>query len=443
MNANPWKFGIPALAMSSLLLTGCKDEEQTKKIKELEEQAVERDSELQQVQTELNQSKQDRDKFRNELDQAKRELQASKSLGENLQRQLDVMRKAEQRQREIASKQASRNPAEEARTIVQQKLDTIWQISGDQKSITGVVAEADGKTWFYFPASALSSSGKLSIKDAAGNTVSKLGEFQVAADANLARLEIKQDVPNKISIKPQSALGENPMLLAIVPGDDGKLQILDCSPGNVTAAEIELSLTGSASAGGYPVFSAETGAFVSLTTPSAASTSGPWSLSESVDTGLLRAPRLDRAVEWKPAAINNLLVERRKIDELNRSTRLLSAVGVLSISPKGFALDTTVGGGTVTAKQVLDEQKTSPGVQELMKLNENLAAQKLRVSENDLNKQIAGIFGQIGSNGQRCLAEAKAIKPSPPNKTDFENALKANEEALKRLNEKLDLLGRR
>lgn len=442
MKANPWKFGIVALAMPQLFLTGCKDEEQTKKIQELEEQAVELDAELQQVRTDLNQTKQDRDKFRSEVDQVRRDLQNSKNLAENLQRQLDSMRKAEQRQREIASQQASRNPAEEARATVQQKFDAVWQISGDQKSIHGIVAEADGKTWFYFPASGLATSGRLSVKDSAGNAVTKLGEFQVAADANLARLEIKQDVPSRITIQSQSALGENPMLLAITPGDDGKLQMLDCSAGNVSAGELELSLSGPAASGGYPVFSAETGSFVCITTPLTDSAAGPWPATDAVDTGLLKVPRLDRAVEWKPAAINNLLVERRKIDELNRSTRLLTAVAALSVSSKGFSFDTTVGGGSLTAKQVLDEQKSAPGVADLIKLNENLSAQKLRVSENDLNKQISGIFGQFASAGQRGLNEAKTIKPSPPNRTDFENALKWNEEALKRLNEKLTVLGR-
>lgn len=442
MKPNPWRCGFLVLTTPLLFLTGCKDEEQTKKIKELEEQAAERDSDIQQVQTDLNQAKQDRDKFRNDLDQTKRDLQASKNLADNLQRQLDAMRKAEQRQREVASQQASRNPAEEARSAVQQKFGAIWQIIGDQKSTHGIVAEADGRTWFYFPANALGGSEKLSIKDSAGNAVTRFGEFQMASDVNLARLEIKQDVAAKIPIDPKAALGENPVLLAVIPGDDGNLQMLDCTPGTVSPAEIELSLSGPAAAGGYPVFSAETGALVCITSPAGEAATGPWPKTEVLDTGLLRIPRLNRVIDWKPAAINSLLAERRKIEELNRFTRLLSAVTSLSISAKGFNFDAVVSGGNQTAKQIFNELKTSAGVADLIKLNENLAAQKLRASENDLNKQISGIFGQIGSANQRCLTEAKAIKASPPNRQDLENALKWNEEALKKLNEKLGDLGR-
>lgn len=305
------------------------------------------------------------------------------------------------------------------------------------------MAEADGKTWFYFPANSLGADGKLAIKDSAGNTVTKLGEFQVAADVNLARLEIKQDVAVKIPLHPDAALGENAALLAVVPGDDGKLQLLDCAQGAVSPTEIELSLSAPTAAGGYPVFSAENGSLICITAPTAQAANGPWPQTAAADGGLLRVPRLNRPIDWKPATINSMLGERRKIDELNRFTRLVSAAASLSISPKGFNLDAAVSGGSQTAKQVFDDQKGAPGVQDLIKLNENLATQKLRISENDLVKQVSGIFGQIGSASQRCLTEAKAIKASPPNRRDLENALKWNEEALKKLNEKLSDLTRR
>ncbi len=441
MKTNPWNRGLSAIAIPAFLLSGCKDEEQTRKVKELEEQVAEQDGELERVNKELSQVTQDRDKARNELDQVKREAQNAKNQAQNLQQQVDTMRKAEQHQRELADQKASQNPVEESRTAIQGKLGAIWQIVGDQKSTHGVVVECDGKTWFYFPANALGSSSKLAVKDSTGNAVTKFGEFQVAADANLARLEIKQEVPIRFPLDPKTTLGENSMLLAVTPGDDGKPQITDCSPGPITATEIELSLPGSASAGGYPIFSTENGSLISITIPAAESASGPWPQADA-GTGMLRAPRLNRAIDWKSSTINGLLAERRKIEELNRITRLVMAANVLSVSSKGINLDTSVSGGNQSAKQIFDEQKSAPGVPELIKLNENLAAQKLRISETDLNRQLSGIFGQISSTSQRSVTEAKALKVSPTNRQDLENAIKWNDEAMKRFNEKISDLGR-
>jgi hypothetical protein len=442
MEIQTWALSAPVIA-TAVFLTGCKDEQQTRKIKELEEQAAGHVSEIENLGSKLQEAENESNKLRGDFAQAQQDAANAKQQAEQLQKQIEAMRKAEEAAREAARSSAQRNPVEDSRKAVQERLPAIWLIEGDQGTCRGIAAEADGKTWLYFPATSLKGSAKLAVKNASGTTVTKFGEFQVAADANLARLEIKQDAPVRLKVEAKTGLGENPRLLTASTAADGGAVMLDeTQAGNISDADIEISSYNSSAVHGFPIFNAETGALIAITVPEHSSLTGLWETSRADASGMSHAARLDRTIEWKPSNMGALLTERRKIDELLRLTRLIDAVALLRPTASGLNMQAIVGGGGLSVRQILEQNNTMPGAPDLIKLDETLAAQKVRISEADIRRQFSGFVGSFSNAGHRAAADLKTVKPSPCYKTDAENALKWNEEAEKKLQENLSSGGR-
>ena len=432
---------VPVLA-ASLLVTGCEDEEQAKRVKELEEELAGRVSEIENLNTELRTVGEERDKVRAQLDDAQRTASRAESKLIDAQREIEMLRKAEQQQRERARAAAAATPADEGRKKVQELLPAIWQIQGEGTDARGFVAEADGKTWLYLAARALGGGTKLVVKDAAGSTVTQFGEFQVSAEGDIARLEVKQDVSVRIPVDAKAALEANQRLLfAAIPNAGGVPKVEDTYAGNATATEVEFNAYAMATSVGCPLFHAETGALIGIALPDAGAAT-LWSQPLPAGATMPRAARLNREIDWKPGNIGAVLSERRKIAELHQQTRLMHAAAALSPTTSGLGVDNTAGDGGITSRQVFDAQKQLPVVQELFKLNDSLTAQKVRLSENDIRKQISSILGQVGTGGRRAATELRSAKPGPVNLKDAENALNWYQEAEKKLAETISSLGR-
>lgn len=442
MKIQTWVLSAPVIA-TAVFLTGCKDEEQIRKVKELEEQAAGQASEIESLGNRLQETEKERDKLKGDLADASREANAAKQQAAQFQKQMEAMRKIEEAARETARNATRRNPSEESKSAVQKLLPAIWMIEGDQGSCRGIATEADGKTWLYFPATSLKGSAKLAVKDASGATVTKFGEFQIAADANLARLEIKQDVPVRIKLDMGAALGENPGILTTsIAAEGGAVKVDETQAGTVSANDIEFGSYNTAAIHGFPLFSAETGALLGITLPDASTAADLWETPQATPTGLSHAARLNRTIDWKPSNMGALLAERRKIDELVRFTRLIDAVALLRPTATGLNTQAMVAGGSTSVRQILDSYKTTPGVPELIKLDESLAAQKVRISDADIKRQFSGLAGSFANSSRKAAADLKTVKPSPCYKSDAENALKWNEAAEKRLSEALASGGR-
>lgn len=437
------KFGMmTSVLAASLLVTGCEDEEQTKRIKELEEELAGRVSEIEGLNTELRTAGEERDKVRTELDEAKRTASQAESKLIDAQREIEMLRRAEQQARERARAVASVRPGDEGRKKVQALLPAVWQIQGEGTDARGFVAEADGKTWLYLPARALGGGTKLVVKDSAGATVTQFGEFQVSAEGDIARLEVKQEVPVRVPIDTKAALEANQRLLFVsIPNAGASPKIEDSYAGNATPTDVEFNAYAMATSIGCPLFHTETGALIGIALPDAGATS-LWSQPMPPGSTLPRAGRLNREIAWKPGNIGAVLSERRKIAELNLQTRLMYAAAALSPTASGLGIDNTAGDAGMTSRQVFDAQKQLPVVQELFKLDEALTAQKVRLSENDIRKQISSILGQIGAGGRRSATELRSAKPGPVNLKDAENALNWYQDAEKKLAETVSSLGR-
>ena len=181
------------------------------------------------------------------------------------------------------------------------------------------------------------------------------------------------------------------------------------------------------------MFHGETGALIGIVVPSQRPAASLWEAPQPSESGLPLAARLNRTIDWKPSTIGSLLAERRKIEELKRMTQLVDAAASLTPGASGLNLDATVAGGTQTARQIFDANKALPVVQELLKLNENLSSQKVRLSESDIKRQVGSVFGQLGTASRRSATEMRAMKPSPCNRAEMENILKWYDEAEKHL----------
>lgn len=438
MNDHPMKPTLPNISIpliaASLLLTGCKDEGQDKRIKELEVESADRFTEIETLGHRLQEAENELNKVRDSLDEAKREARVATDELTRVQRQLEIAKKNEDALRESTRKKTASNPIEEAKKVIEEKISSLWSIQGDQASCHGVAAEADGKTWLYMPANGLGGSTKITVKDTAGNTITKFGEFQVAADAALARLEIKEEVPNRFVIDPAATLGENPRLIFANPAEGaGAAKLEESRPGAITAADLEFTAYGSKDTSGCPIFNGETGALLGIVLPGKAAATGIWDVPQRENTGLLRATRVGRTIDWKTATIGAVLAERRKIDELNKMSRLVEAASALSPGASGINLDAAVPGGSQTARQIFEENKDLPAVQELLKFNDGLKNQRVRVSESDIKRQVGSVFGQLGNASRRTATEVRAMKPSPANRAEMETALKWYDEAEKKL----------
>jgi hypothetical protein len=332
-------------------------------------------------------------------------------------------------------------PADEAKKKIQQLLPAIWKVQGEQAETHGSVVEADGKVWLYLPARALGGGSRLTVKDASGATVTQFGEFQVSSTGDLARLEIKQDVEIRFSVGEAATMEENHRLLfAGVPAGSSAAKLEDTHAGAVSDTEIEFGAYGSSTVG-CPLFDAESGALLGICVP-AKREAVLWPGPQTTIPTAPRAARLGGKIEWKPGSIGALLAERRKIDDLNQQTRLVLAAAGLNPTSTGFNIDNPVGDAGETARQVFDANKNNTAVESLLKLNESLTAQKVRISESDLRKQVTGIFGQIGAASRRAATELRAAKPGPVHREEAEAALNWNQEAEKKLTTTLSTIGR-
>lgn len=424
---------VPFIA-SAFLLTSCKDETQTKRIKELEQENADRISEVETLGSQLTEKETEINKLRDDLEAAKRAARLAEDAAKVAQRDAELAKRSEEQLRERTRSKAAENPVETSRKAISEKLAAVWSIQGDKASCRGFVAEADGKTWLYFPATGLAGSSKLTVKDGDGNTVTKFGEFQVAADVNLARLEMKQEVPIRLKIDAAATLGEVPrLLIATADAAGGAPKIDESMAGTSTDQQLEYTSYGNKDFTGSPIFSAESGALMGIILPAKPPATTLWETGDSPSVGVAKAARLNRSIDWKPASIGAILSERRKIDELNRMTRLVEAAASIVPGTTGINMETTISGSSLSARQVFEENKSEPAIEGILKLNEGFANQKVKVSESDIKRQFGSAFGQLSNTSRKIATEARAIKPSPIYKSELEASLKWYDDAEKKL----------
>jgi hypothetical protein len=318
-------------------------------------------------------------------------------------------------------------------------------IEGDVTSGRGAVIQADGKTWLYSSTPVFSGNTKFTIKGPDGTALTKLGVLQVAADANLARLEILQEMPVKLDLDSAATVDATTKLLAACAGPNNTApQMIECQAARTTGNDIELESSNIAQSTGCPLFSAQSGKVIGiLSAGSAAAPPSLWPVPQqaSADDTNTRAARLNRTITWKPITVAAFLAERRKIDEMNKTTRLLQALAGVRVSGDTLQLSGPLGGATTVLKE-LEQNAALPMVAELMKLNSALTDTKTRVAARDITRRLSSILGQANSASARQVQDMKTIVFSFCHRPAAELALKWRAEADQALNASLDKFGR-
>jgi hypothetical protein len=196
---------------------------------------------------------------------------------------------------------------------------------------------------------------------------------------------------------------------------------------------------------GCPLFVAESGKVIAIfgsNSPGASLTLWPDDTSNRSGETRTRAVRLNRPLVWKPSTMNGFLEERRKIDDLIKTTRVLYALASVKVADETIELGGTIEGSRLTMAQVI-QQYAAPGVSAaLQKVQADLANKKVRVAQRDILRGLAKILGETKGNGSRQAMELKIIGFSAYHRALAESALKWHGQADQAINAALLALQR-
>ena len=430
-----------------LPLTGCsKNKAQKAEIESLTQEISDRDTNIQDLENRSTELEQKNAALEGKVSEAE---QKANELADQLSRaksDLEALQKAKATEQAQAATKTPTQVQEATKEQIDKQLPAIVKIEGDVTRSHGVLVQADGKTWMYAAAQGLSGNTKLTIKGADGTAITKFGEFQVATDTSLVRLEIQQEMPVKIAMDNLATVDANTELVAVIPDPNGSgLQVLDCRISKTNGTDFDIETYATQQSQGCPLLAAASGKVIAIF--SNGSTSADLTLwpNTQQNTGTeprTRAARLNRTLEWKPSSLNAFLNERRKIDDLNKTTRLLHALASVTVTGESLQLGGTQGGGTTTMTQVIQQNATDPLVVALKKVQTDLANKKVRVAERDITRRLASILGDAQNASVRQVTEFKGTAFSFYHRPLVESTLKWRAEADQALKATLVTLAR-
>ena len=448
--------GILLACAVVLPLTGCSSKKDKDKIEALNREAQRRQDDLDSLGARCE-----------ELEHTKSELTTKASEAENnagtLQNQLDKVKAELEALRGAKSAEAAQTRAqspakvlENSKAQVAKQLAAVVMVEGDVTSGRGTVVQADAKTWLYTSPQVLSGNSKVSIKSADGTAVSKFGALQFAPDANLVRLEITQEMPVKFEVDTAATVEATTPLTAVsaTPATAGAAgtepQANECHATRTVGNVFEIESYALQQSGGCPVLGGESGKVIAIIVAAdAPPTLWPTTQPAYGSDQNIRAARLNRTIDWKTTTLPAFLGERHKIEDINRTTRLLYALAAVKINGEALQLEgplggagggSSVGGATTSVLKVLEQNAALPMVTELMKLKTDLANKKVHSSARDINRHVSSILGQAKSASTRQIQDLKSLVFSSCHRPAAELALKWRGEADQALNTAIDAI---
>lgn len=439
----PVALRIALVSMAVLAMSGCTSKKQQARIKELEDQ-------IEAIQEENNNTLNEREKELAERDEAARTAQSeSATLIQQLTQERDaaalelaslkkVAARAEAARLASIPKDASSpghqdyNPANEPKIT-----QAIATIAGDASNGTGFVVAVGDKRYLYTAAHILDGNSRLTITNSAGLKFAKFGNLEVAEGASFVRLELLDaaEAP-ALELAPEStqvtastaitAIGASTASGA-VSGDRGTVfaQYDD-------AIDVDPNLLAGRSGG--PLLANLTGKVIAIITSPSAERTELWTAPVAAASGELpnRACRLNRKLQWKPVPVATFLAEAKKIADYDSITRVAQALAVLSPSPTGLGVETSVAGGQ-SALAILTKAKDLPIAAEVIAMHTQLAAKKARTSDADLKKRFGSLIASALSQMQRSSVGFEPAKFSSYHRRFADNSVKWRKEAIQRL----------
>jgi hypothetical protein len=316
--------------------------------------------------------------------------------------------------------------------VVTAVSNSVLIIEGDKSVGTGFMAKVDDKIYFYTAAHVLSGNSKLTVKNASGKQFTKFGTFEYAEGADMVRMAVLEGVDEYLEIVPSGVDFQLQTEIAAL-GNGGGTGVVAMEKGRIMgtsgdSVEVDAGIIKGNSGG--PVVHLHSGKVVGLVTHLTAEQKDIWS--EGTRQGEVRrfACRMNKKWEWKPLRIGSFLNEAKALDEYDELTRLCYAVAALEPLTTGMRLDVSVGNGTQTVLAIFDRNKDKPLVKAIVKMNSELAARRLMLSEADLKKRFRSIVSEILSSAQRNHAGFKAEEMSWFHRSRTESSVEARKEAM-------------
>jgi len=398
---------VLALGVLSLGFTGCEDKEAQAEVARLEDELAAMRQEITRERTRAEAANEQMQEVRKELNALKIERRTVDNRLRIAERAVEQYKKREESAKTAKEREPSRKEKLDAgKEAAGGNLGALVEIKGDVNAGKGFVVEADEKTWIYFSPTILVGNSKLEVTRGEGGKLEKFGAFELAKDAGLARLEVQDEVATKMSVGDASTLGSGAAVFGIT--EDGSL-----SEGRFYGAEGTTFKADSRLAQnplGTPVFHGETGALIGVLLESGTVERELWPQQWRVSTvGSQEVCRLDRTIAWETSSIGGFLDESKAIEEADRLTRLVTAFATVRPSEGGLSFDGAVGGGVLTAREVLADFKDQSAVRSLMDLDVWLKEKGPRASEKDREKKIQRVYEDMVriSKGNTATLEAK------------------------------------
>lgn len=379
-------------------LTGCEDKEAQGEIEKLRGEIAVLEQDYESERQRANEFRDQMDGARREVDNLKMEIRALQGKLEIAQREAELTQQRMAAREEVREQAPSRKEREEAgREAAEVHLGALVTITGDVSKGRGFLVKADGKTWIYCAPSILAGNSKLQVTQRAGAELEKFGTFQMAKDVPLARLEVLEEVEMALTVAEASELKSGAPLIGI--GEDGTL-VTGRSYGT-EGPRLKADSRFLKCPLGTPVFNGESGALLGAMVEGEEEKRELWPRDDSYSYGARQAViRLDRETEWQETSIAGFLEESKVLAEADEITRLILAFTTVRLNAGGANFDVGVG-GTTTAKEVLARHKDLSAVRSLLDADEWFKERAERASDQDKNKKLRSVYGDIDRAARR------------------------------------------
>lgn len=427
---------LSAVALGAMLMgvTSCGGKKKQEEIDRLTDDLEVMEGELQAAQDRYDESDNDNEKLRDEINDLSKTVRGLESKLAVSKREVERFEKREAMAKEREARENAREPSRKekldvAKAAAEKQRAAVVKIVGDGSTGSGIVVKDGEKTWVYMAASVLMGNTKLEVKLEEGGTLTPSGVFEVAGDADLARLEVTDAVEVTAPLAEEGEIKSGLALLGV--SDVGTL--LEGRSYGAEGGILRVDSRFSQALPGSPVFHGETGALLALIVDAAEGSRVLWPREGGTSRDPKRvACRLDRKIAWTAMPIATFLEEAKVIADADRLTRLVETFASTRPSAEGVSMDATMGGG-VTASDFLKDNKSVTAVGSLYELNEWLEEKGARAAPNDVKRRTESVYTGMGRTSGRHTATFTTKKFSPYHAKMAEQSLEWRRAAEKKL----------
>jgi len=419
-----------ATGVACLTLVGCEDEEKQVEIDVLTEKLERVSHDLKSQEERLKSETEEANELAVENDKLKGELRDFKRRAESAERELERIKARELAAREVKQREpTTMEKREAAKKAVAEHLNSVVSISGDQTSGSGTLVSADEKLWIYFPASYMIENSRLEITTSEGTKLEQFGAFEVASDADLVRLEIKEKVEGALRIAESVEMENGATVLGF--GESGT--IIEGRAYEVQANGMNPGRGFDKSDVGTPMFTGETTELFGILVVANHAEPSLWPR-PTAEFKVYEVSRMDRPIKWAAVPISTFMEEAKTLASADRLTRLVFAFAATRPSSSGIDTSGSVGAST-TAGEILAENKKVAAVKSLFSTDQWLKERGERASKADLNRRITGVYDDILRTSMKSTTKLSDAKFSPYHAKMAAQSLEWRKEGEKKLSD--------